>query len=116
MTTKKKATKKPAKKKPTKKPSAYQVGQHVLTATGSRPWLVTMGRYVAHSDAAITLKDVRCAVYYGVETRGVLGLASRGPSSDSRITGTCPGIKVRWEMIAEMTPEAVAAWEKEPWS
>lgn len=110
-------TKKTTKKKTTtKKPSAYQVGQYVLTATGSRPWLVTMGRYVEHSDASITLRDVRCAVYYGVETRGVLGLASRGPSSDSRITGTCRGIQVRWEMIAEMTDKAVRAWEKEPWS
>ena len=65
----------------------------------------------------ITLTNVRMCVYWPTENRGVLGLASTGPVRGARITAAVPKMCIR-EVTATMdcTEEAIAAWEKGPWS
>lgn len=64
-----------------------------------------------------TLVDVRMCVYWDRETRGVHGLAGRGPSSGCRITFAAPAQTVDTKIEARLrcSPDAVLAWESEPW-
>ena len=65
----------------------------------------------------IVILDARCAVYYSIDTRSLLGLASHGPAPGSRISRACKRIVLRGvEAILDAEPEAVAAWRAEPWS
>lgn len=91
----------------------------VVLATSARPWTIVHGVVSKRTATEITLTDARMCVYYGVDTRGALGLASRGPQSGSRVSGavksiTIPMSAVEW--IASASPEADAAWRAEPWS
>lgn len=110
MTTKK------ATKKTTKTSNTFRVGEHVIVCTPSRPWQVLCGEYVSHDEHVVTLRGVRQAVYYDADSRGSLGLATRGPGSASRITDRCDGIVVRYESIARAGDAAVARWAAEPWA
>lgn len=50
------------------------------------------------------------------EQKGFLGLATVGPLSGARI-GPAADIELHGiTCVAECTPEAVAAWERAPWS
>jgi len=89
--------------------------KYVVATTASRPWLVVCGKLIEQTEDQVTLEDVRCAVYYSPDTRSVLGLASHGPSESCRISRSTPRIVVRYETILEATPEAVEAWQAEPW-
>jgi hypothetical protein len=65
----------------------------------------------------LVLKDARMAVYWSGDVRGVLGLAAKGPTSSCKITPVVPEqILVDSHGVTRCTPEAVAAWEEEPWS
>lgn len=56
------------------------------------------------------LKGCRMAIYWGT-TRGVLELAETGPTSTSKISARAD-IEIREiTAVAEVTPEAVTAWE-----
>lgn len=64
----------------------------------------------------VTLEDMRMCVYWSQDMKGVLGLASMGPSSSCRISkavkkATISGA-VSW---IEITDEAYKKWQKEPW-
>ncbi len=63
----------------------------------------------------IVLKKARCCVMWrGV--KGFLGLAATGPTSSCRV-GPPADITLRAiTAVAEVTPEAAAAWEKAPWA
>lgn len=65
----------------------------------------------------ITLEKARMIVFFSADTRGVLGLATRGPQHGSRVTPAVERITLR-EITAVMkaSPQAVEAWESEPWS
>ena len=64
------------------------------------------------------LRDARMAVYWSPAMRGVLGLATVGPDADCRISRAVPGVTTLTDvtMVAEITPEAAARWEEEPWA
>lgn len=66
--------------------------------------------------ASIKLSDTRNCIYWSSATRGVLGLAAKGPSKDSRIGPKVP-LATLWKItgVFECSPEAVKAWESEPW-
>jgi hypothetical protein len=67
----------------------------------------------------IALNEARCAVYYSGETRSVIGLASTGPMSGSRISRAATRVvfpRDAIEIVVDATPGAVAAWRAEPWS
>lgn len=75
--------------------------------------------YTTDTDKAdpITLTDARMVVYYSPGTRSVLGIAAGGVASGSRVSSAVPSITLR-DVTAVMgaSPEAVKAWEAEPWS
>lgn len=66
--------------------------------------------------STIKLRAARNCVYWPASNKGFLGLASDGPMTGSKI-GPAADIEVRdITCVAEVTPEAVAAWEKAPWT
>lgn len=68
------------------------------------------------SGDTIALRRARNCVYWSADVRGFMGLAASGPSSSCRI-GPAADIEVRAiTSVVEVTPEAVAKWEKSPWS
>ena len=73
--------------------------------------------YATDTDGAvIKLRSARCCIYWPSMQKGFLGLASSGPVSGARI-GPAADIELRdITSVAACTPEAVAAWEKAPWS
>lgn len=65
---------------------------------------------------AIELTQARMVVYYGAETRSFMGLAVRGPLG-AKVSPAVIRIKLRnVTAVVDASPEAVVAWEKEPWN
>jgi hypothetical protein len=73
--------------------------------------------YATETDGeTIALKRSRLCVYWSADVKGFMGLASTGPTSRCRI-GPAADITLRSiTAVAEVTPEAVRAWESAPWS
>src|SRR5579859_6746518 len=72
----------------------------------------------AELDAAetIRLSRARNCIYWPVDNRGFVGLASVGPVKGARV-GPAADIGLRnITAVANCTPEAAAAWELAPWS
>jgi hypothetical protein len=98
------------------------VAKKTRSVTG-RPVLVTTAHrgvffgYASNTDGdTIELKRARLCVYWSTDVRGVMGLPANGPSKSCRI-GPAADITLRSiTAIAEVTPEAVKAWEAAPWS
>ena len=95
------------------------------TIPTKRPVVVTTehrGVFFGYTDdpdeaSLITLSEARMAVYYSAETRGILGLAKRGPQPGSRITSAVEQICLRGiTAVMVASEDAVKAWESEPWS
>ncbi len=65
---------------------------------------------------SVELSGVRNCVYWSQQTKGVLGLAAKGPNSDCRIGPKIPDAKI-WKVtgVFACTPEATEAWEQGPW-
>jgi len=77
---------------------------------------VFFGELVSKDDSEVTLKDAQMCVYWSMETRGVLGLASHGPQKGSRVTPIIPSIWLDGvTSVMDCTEEAVEAWRAEPW-
>jgi len=68
------------------------------------------------SGDVIKLRAARNCIYWSHGVRGFMGLAATGPDKQSKV-GPAADIEVRKiTSIIECTPEAVAAWEAQPWS
>jgi hypothetical protein len=67
--------------------------------------------------AEITLHKAQMATYWSAETHGVFGLAADGPRAGCRI-GPPVARKLlnKVTSVTECSPEAVAAWEAQPWT
>lgn len=64
----------------------------------------------------IALSRARLCVYWSADVKGFMGLASGGPTKNCRI-GPAADITLRnITAVLEVTPEAVKAWERAPWS
>lgn len=93
-------------------------GQAVVVTTEFR------GVFFGYLDKAVTtvpaelkLSKCRNVLYWGRRTKGFLGLAANGPSSDCRVGPACPSLLIKKvTSIAECSGNAVKAWESEPWS
>jgi hypothetical protein len=64
----------------------------------------------------MTMEELRMCVYWSSDMRGVLGLASMGPSKTCKISkavakATLQGVTA----VIELSPEALKNWRKEPW-
>lgn len=78
---------------------------------------VFFGYGVPGADETIRLEQVRMCVYWSAETKGVLGLAAKGPAKGSRVGPAVPVMHLRSvTSVMEASPAAVEAWEKAPWS
>ena len=67
------------------------------------------------SGETIKLSRARNCIYWNNVLKGFLGLASVGPNEQCRI-GPPVDIELRKvTCVAECTPEAVRAWEAQPW-
>ncbi len=65
----------------------------------------------------ITLENARMCVKWDEATKGVLGLAERGPGDGCRIGGRVPRFTA-WKItsVTDCTPEAAEKWEQGPWN
>ena len=93
-------------------------GTFVVVTTDMNRRGVFGGELVSNDgNGNVTLKDARMCVYWDVKTRGVVGLASKGPQSGCRITGAVPTIELDGvAAVMQATDEAKSAWESEPWA
>jgi len=67
-------------------------------------------------DAVIHLKQARNCLYWGTDQKGFLGLADKGPTSSARVGPPATSLELRdITSVAELSADAVAAWEKAPW-
>ena len=65
---------------------------------------------------SISLDKARMCVYWSADIKGVMGLASSGPSSSCKIGPAVPSVTLHSvTAVIDTTEEAVAAWEKSPW-
>jgi hypothetical protein len=68
------------------------------------------------TDKVLTLSDVQMCVYWSEDVRGVLGLASTGPSKSCKVTPAVPRMVLQdVTSVMDATPEAVTAWRERPW-
>lgn len=90
----------------------------VLITTDSTKRGVFMG-FIDPKDAdkeTLEADEVRMAVYWSTDVRGVLGLAATGPTKNCKITKPAKKAVLRGvTAVCEITEEALAAWRKEPW-
>lgn len=64
----------------------------------------------------IKLRAARNCIYWPIENKGFLGLASEGPIKGSRV-GPAADIEIRdITCVAECSEVATTAWERAPWS
>lgn len=64
----------------------------------------------------LTVEEMRMCVYWSTDMKGVLGLASEGPSKTCKISkavkkATISGVTA----VIELSDEALKKWQKEPW-
>ncbi len=65
----------------------------------------------------LAITDAQMCVYWPVETHGILGLASAGPTRGAKVTPKVPRITLQGvTAVMDATEEAVTAWQKRPWS
>ncbi len=90
----------------------------VLITTDNTKRGVFMG-FIDPKDAdkeTVEAEEVRMAVYWSSDVKGVLGLAAKGPSKDCRISPAAKKAVIKGvTAILEISDEALKAWRKEPW-
>ena len=95
------------KRQPTKE-------QPVLVTTAHRG--VFFGYAVNVNGETIALERARLCLFWSSDVKGFMGLAATGPTSGCRI-GPAADITLRnITAVLMVTPEAVAAWERAPWT
>jgi hypothetical protein len=91
----------------------------VLITTDNTKRGVFMG-FIDPKDAdkeTIEAEEVRMAVYWSADVRGVVGLAAKGPTKNCKITQAAKKAIIKGVTATlELSQEAVAAWRKEPWA
>lgn len=90
----------------------------VLITTDTTKRGVFMG-FIDPKDAdkeTLEAYDVRMAVYWSADVKGVIGLAAKGPSKDCRISAAAKKAVLKGvTAVVEITDDALEAWRKEPW-
>ena len=73
--------------------------------------------YATETDGDIIhLRRARNCLHWPIENQGFLGLASDGPLAGSRVGPPADITLRKITCVANVTPKAVEAWEKQPWS
>ena len=72
--------------------------------------------YATETDGdVIALKRARMCVYWSPDMKGVMGLASIGPSASCRISPPADLTVRKITAVVEVNGEAAAKWESSPW-
>lgn len=91
----------------------------VLITTDTTKRGVFMG-FIDPADAdkeTLEAHEVRMAVYWSVDVKGVIGLAAKGPSKNCKISPAAKKATIKGVTATlELSDEALAAWRKEPWA
>jgi hypothetical protein len=91
----------------------------VLITTDSSKRGVFMG-FIDPKDAdkdVLEAEEVRMAVYWSTDVRGVIGLAAKGPTKNCKITSAAKKAVLKGVTATlEISDDALAAWRKEPWA
>lgn len=91
----------------------------VLITTDSTKKGVFMG-FINPEDAdkdTFVAEEIRMAVYWAADVRGVLGLASNGPTADCKISpAVIRGVLKGVTATMEISDKALKAWRSEPWA
>ena len=98
--------------------------KRVKKTTATKALLVTtdhrgvfFGYGVPTAKSEIKLTDAQMCIYWSSDLKGVLGLASMGPSRNCKVGIPVPSIILRGvTAVTEVTKEAEAAWKKAPWN
>lgn len=65
----------------------------------------------------IRLERARMCVYWSADLKGVLGLASQGPSPTCKIGPEVPAITLRdITSVTEVSQAAETKWQSQPWN
>ena len=68
------------------------------------------------TNKTIKLRDAQMCVYWSSDIRGILGLASTGPSSSCKIGPAVPMLTLQdVTSVMEASKEAEEKWLKKPW-
>ena len=95
--------------------SVKKDNQPLLVTTAHRG--VFFGYGVPNNDKSIRIERARMCVYWSADLHGIIGLATQGPSSRCKIGPAAPAITLQdVTSIMEVSPEAEAKWNSEPWS
>ncbi len=95
------------------------IGDFVVITTDKNRRGVFGGILQSHDEETgrAVLTDARNCIYWSAATRGVVGLAGKGPQAGSRIGPATPELRVDGVTAVMVgTDEARATWEAEPWS
>jgi len=64
----------------------------------------------------LVVNNCRNCLHWPTSIHGFLGLSTKGPNSECRISPACKQLTLYGvTSVAECTPEAVKNWESEPW-
>lgn len=64
----------------------------------------------------VTAEEVRMAVHWTSDVRGVIGLAASGPTKNCKISKAAPKAVIKGvTACVQITDDALKAWRKEPW-
>ena len=92
-------------------------GRPVVVTTEHRGVFFGFCRPGDTTGKVIELADAQMCVYWSQDVRGVLGLASAGPSKGCKVTWPVPSITLQGvTAVMEMAAEAVSRWQDRPWS
>lgn len=91
----------------------------VLITTDDTKRGVFMG-FIDPDDAdkeTLQAEEVRMAVYWSTDVKGVVGLAANGPSKNCKITPAAKKAILKGVTATlEISDKALEAWRKEPWA
>jgi len=68
------------------------------------------------TNTTVRLEKARMCVYWSADVNGITGLAANGPSKSCRIGPSAPAITLHGvTAIMEVSHEAEALWNQQPW-
>jgi hypothetical protein len=68
------------------------------------------------NDEILIADDVRMCVYWSADVKGILGLASSGPTKTCKITKAVPKARIRGiTSVMDITKDAEKEWNKNHW-
>jgi hypothetical protein len=88
----------------------------VLVTTAHRGVFFGYAGDTSELPKSIALRKARNCIYWPVENKGFIGLATSGPAAGAKV-GPAADIQLfEITSVVECTPDAAEKWEQAPWS